>query len=160
MDKRTVLFVIALSLTLFLVNIFFQYQNVQKKQEWLKQQKAKETEKETKTKEETTQPAFTGSQPTKKAEEAFYVLETPFQQLVFSNIGGALAEVNLPFRSKDNPLSVVREIEFDRDMRQNFPNNAYFPAHPYYTPPASSGDDAVFHEKENWEATIPFYAAN
>lgn len=46
MDKRTILFVIGLSLTLFLVNIFFQYQNMQKKQEWLSQQRLKEVLKE------------------------------------------------------------------------------------------------------------------
>ncbi|MBS4168569.1 membrane protein insertase YidC [Parachlamydia sp. AcF125] len=67
-------------------------------------------------------------------EELFYVLETPYQQLVFSNYGGALAEINLPVQSKQNPKSVVKEIEFDREMVAHHPNNAYFPAHPYFTP--------------------------
>lgn len=68
------------------------------------------------------------------AEEKFYVLENEYQQLVFSNIGGSLAEINLPFASKTNKESVVREIEFDRDMVANHPYNAHFPAHPYSTP--------------------------
>ena len=46
MDKRTILFVLALSLSLFGVNLFFQYQNVQKKQEWVQQQQIKQAQKE------------------------------------------------------------------------------------------------------------------
>ncbi len=70
----------------------------------------------------------------KTTEEKFYVLETPYQQLVFSNFGGALSEINLPFASKNDPLSVVRPIEFDREIVEKHPYNAYFPAHPYFTP--------------------------
>ena len=83
----------------------------------------------------------------KKTEEKFYVLENPYQQLVFSNRGGALAEINLPFRTKDNELSVVREIEFDRDMLKEHPINAYFPAHSYYTPPSSPNEEPLLHEQ-------------
>jgi YidC/Oxa1 family membrane protein insertase len=67
-------------------------------------------------------------------EEKFYVLENEYQQLVFSNIGGSLAEINLPFSSKNNKESVVRSIEFDREMVENHPYNARFPSHPYSTP--------------------------
>lgn len=69
-----------------------------------------------------------------KPQEKFYVLENDYQQLVFSNYGGALVEINLPFRNDKNKVSVVREIEFDRDMVANHPYNAHFPAHAYYTP--------------------------
>ncbi|WP_068466513.1 membrane protein insertase YidC [Candidatus Protochlamydia phocaeensis] len=94
------------------------------------------------------QPIQTPSQPSnKKAEEKFYVLENAYQQFVFSSRGGALAEINLPFETKDNPQSVVREIEFDRDMVKNHPYNAYFPAHPYYTPSSSNSDSFTFHEQ-------------
>lgn len=74
--------------------------------------------------------------PGQKAEEKFYVLETPYQQLVFSNYGGALAEINLPF-AKEDPQSVVKEIEFDREMVEKHPYNAHFPSHAYYTPGAN-----------------------
>ena len=158
MDKRTILFVIALSLSLFLVNIFFQYQNVQKKQEWLKQQQNKEAQKAKSQKNQTfPESASSGEavnpneqailRSAKKGEEKFYVLETPYQQLVFSNYGGALAEINLPFRTKDNESSVVREIEFDREMVKSHPENAYFPSHPYHTPSAASGEEPVQHEQ-------------
>jgi YidC/Oxa1 family membrane protein insertase len=75
-----------------------------------------------------------------KGEEKFYVLENAFQQLVFSNHGGALVEINLPFRDKNNQSSVVREIEFDREMIERAPYNAYFPARPYYLPGKEKGE--------------------
>lgn len=147
MDKRTILFVVSLSLTLFLVNLFFQSQNIQKKEEWVNQQKNKKSE-EKKQSSPSSNPTFpTSVRPAKKSEEKFYVLENDYQQLVFSNYGGALAEINLPFHSKENPASVVREIEFDRDMIKERPYNAYFPAHPYYTPPSSTGEEPQLHEK-------------
>lgn len=162
MDKRTILFVIALSLSLFLVNIFFQYQNVQKKQEWLKQKELREAQQ---AKSEKIPPSSAESksfdqasnnqapnpneqsQPrsAKRGEEKFYVLETPYQQLVFSNYGGALAEINLPFHTKENQESVVREIEFDREMVQSYPENAHFPSHPYYTPPETAEGKTILN---------------
>ncbi len=73
--------------------------------------------------------------------EQFYVLENEYQQLVFSNYGGALAEINLPFRTKENKNSVVREIGFDRDMVEHHPYNAMFPAHAYFTPGQGSFEE-------------------
>lgn len=67
-------------------------------------------------------------------EEKFFVLENDFQQLVFSNVGGALAEINLPFKTRDGNETVVKEIEFDRQMVAQHPYNAKFPSRPYYTP--------------------------
>src|SRR5689334_23791 len=52
MDKRTFLFVIALSLTLFGLNLFFQYYNGQRQQEWQQQQRASQALKEKKLSEE------------------------------------------------------------------------------------------------------------
>lgn len=69
-----------------------------------------------------------------KAEEQFYVLENEFLQLVFSTYGGALSEINLPFKSEENPHSVVRKIAADREMIEEDPQNALFPLHAYFTP--------------------------
>lgn len=66
-------------------------------------------------------------------EQKFYVLENGYQQLVFTNIGGALYEINLPFQGEDQ-VSIVKEIGFDREMEQNYPWNDYFPNYPYYLP--------------------------
>lgn len=89
----------------------------------------------------TTSLSRTSKDEQEKKEERYYVLENPYQQLVFSNYGAALVEVNLPFQNKSDPKSVVKEIEFDRQMVQTEPQNAYFPGHPYLTP------DQEFHEK-------------
>ncbi len=66
-------------------------------------------------------------------EETFYLLENEYQQLLFSNYGGALVEINLPFQSDDNELSVVKEIEFDRDIEEHSKPNSQFPLFPHYT---------------------------
>jgi YidC/Oxa1 family membrane protein insertase len=65
--------------------------------------------------------------------EKYFVLQNETMQLVFSNIGGALAEINLPFASKDHPSSVVKEISFDRTLVQDSPKNSRFPLRPYAT---------------------------
>lgn len=150
MDKRTLLFVFALSLTLFGVNLFFQHQNTQKKQEWLEHQKQlppSPKKVEEKIEQWTSPTSISPASPTQKSPEKFFVLETPYQQLVFSNYGGALAEINLPFRTKTNTLSVVREIDFDRKMVEDHPYNALFPSRAYYTPSSTPGGEPEFHEK-------------
>jgi YidC/Oxa1 family membrane protein insertase len=78
-------------------------------------------------------------------QEQFYVLENDFQQLVFSNIGGALAEVNLPFKTDKNQQSVVREVQVDRDMIEHHPMDAQFPLRPYIT--ANEKGERTSHEK-------------
>lgn len=59
--------------------------------------------------------------------ERYFVLENEYQQLVFSNVGGSLVEINLPFTDGKNPLSVVKPIQADRDMVKFDPKNAQFP---------------------------------
>lgn len=68
------------------------------------------------------------------SKQNYFVLENDYQQLVFSNVGGALVEINLPFHSDSNTSSVVNEIGFDREIAKDYPANAHFPAHPYYRP--------------------------
>ncbi len=86
-----------------------------------------------------------GDTVSKKVEERFYVLQNRYQQLVFSNYGAALAEINLPFVSENDNSSVVKEVEADRLMVQDYPYNARFPSHPYYTP-SENGKEPQRHE--------------
>jgi YidC/Oxa1 family membrane protein insertase len=74
------------------------------------------------------------SSPFKPAGQKYYVLENAYVQLVFSNVGGSLVEINLPFESEEDRVSVVKEIGFDRQIAKEYPANARFPAHPFYTP--------------------------
>ncbi len=71
--------------------------------------------------------------------EQFYVLQNDLVQLVFSNIGGALAEINLPFTSKTNTASQVRPVEFDNILAEDYSSYDYFPASGYrYFDPSSN----------------------
>ena len=150
MDKRLLTFVVSLSLSLFLVNMYFQKQHDEALRVWNEQNKAKtELVKKVSEPGPISLPEATEDSPrlsvSKKTEEQFYVLQNAFHQLVFSNYGGALAEINLPFQTPENPKSVVKEIEFDRDMVEHHPENAHFPAHAYFTP-GQSATDFVKHE--------------
>jgi len=75
--------------------------------------------------------------------QQYYLLENEYQQLVFSNIGGALVEINLPFFSEKNHESVVRPIAFDRDFEEKHAANAFFPAHPVLRHDGSIQDKGV-----------------
>ena len=74
--------------------------------------------------------------PTSSSNEAdreqYYVLENEYQQLVFSSIGGALVEVNLPLQSDSNEKTLVKSIEVDRDITEYHKANARFPSKSYY----------------------------
>lgn len=73
-----------------------------------------------------------GVTPAQRNEE-FYVLENEYQQLVFSTRGGSLAEINLPLKSSKDLKSIVREIDIDREILKQSPQNARFPLYPFYT---------------------------
>ncbi|HSX37916.1 MAG TPA: membrane protein insertase YidC [Chlamydiales bacterium] len=68
------------------------------------------------------------------ANEEFFCLENEYQQLVFSTRGGSLAEINLPLKLSKDSKSLVREIDIDREILAQSPQNARFPLHPYRTP--------------------------
>lgn len=138
MDKRTFIFILLFTIVIYGVNIYFEGQRQEELREWQAYQKTLKEEEAKKEPKKETAPQTAAStetkEPAKKSEEKFYVIQTPYQQLVFSNYGGALAEINLPFQSKEDQKSVVKEIEFDRDMVEHHPYNAHFPAHAYFTP--------------------------
>jgi YidC/Oxa1 family membrane protein insertase len=127
MDKRTLLFMICVSLAFFGVHYWFGPEQAAKKPTQEVAQKP-------------TPRAFVAqASPLSTPQgETYYVLENEYQQLVFSNIGGSLVEINLPTR-KTNPNSYVKEIDFDREILATSPQNARFPAKAYSTP---NGDHA------------------
>ncbi|MEK7339966.1 MAG: hypothetical protein AABZ92_04540, partial [Verrucomicrobiota bacterium] len=64
-------------------------------------------------------------------QQQFFVIENAYQQLVFSNIGGAISEINLALYNKKDSQTPVRPIAFDRIIEKDFPQNSHFPAFPY-----------------------------
>jgi YidC/Oxa1 family membrane protein insertase len=127
MDKRSILFVVFLTASLFFVNQWFNH----------KDQERKAVTPSSKPIENTAIPELSQSASTpilpKESSQQFYVLENEYQQIVFSNIGGAIAEINLPFQSSTNEKSIVLPIEFDREMQEDHPANDYFPRSSYWT---------------------------
>lgn len=72
--------------------------------------------------------------PQPQIDETRYVIENQYQQLVFSNRGGALAEINLPFQSNNNRLSVVQPIGTDEQIEESSPRNNFYPLFNHYGP--------------------------
>ncbi len=153
MDKRTLLFVILLTVTLFFVNMWFEAPRQEQMRQWQEQQKLKKAE-EAQT--QLTEPVVQET-PSKKTPESYYVLENDYQQLVFSNIGGCLAEINLPFESEKNKDSDVKEIDFDRTILKDHPYNALFPSVPYST---ASEKGSVAHSKGKEGGYYPLLRRN
>lgn len=102
MDKRSFVFILVLSIVLFFVNV------------WILPPVATP---------QTVEIAPLEVNPS----ERFYVLENDTQQIVFSNLGGAINEINLPFISNKDNISIVRPIEFDREIEKESPQNAQYP---------------------------------
>jgi YidC/Oxa1 family membrane protein insertase len=133
MDKRSILFVLCVTLAFFGVNTWFGDQQSENRRQH-----------ETKIAGEKN-PSLMNAAPHLMAQhsgftenaydgqEEFYVLENEYQQLVFSTRGGSLAEINLPFLSKKHPGSIVKEIDIDRLIEKQSPQNAYFPLESYQT---------------------------
>ena len=121
MDKRSLIFVLGLTVALFFVHQYFTSKEPAPQPKTVVVQEEKVPEK----------PYMPRTEETAQdQEEHYYVLENDYQQLVFSNVGGAITEINLPFKSEGNQKSIVLDIDFDRDMKKESPLNAYFPEAP------------------------------
>ena len=122
MDKRTLLFMICVSLAFLGVHAWYGRQEGEVK----------------KPVEATAKKIIAQAAPIYTSQgETYYVLENEYQQLVFSNIGGSLVEINLPLKGA-SPKSYVKEIDIDRRILAASPQNARFPLKPYLTP---NGDE-------------------
>jgi YidC/Oxa1 family membrane protein insertase len=116
MDKRSILFIVVLTAAFFLIN------NVLFPPKYTPQVAEKVA----------AAPAA-APQKVEKPQEQLFVIENEFQQLVFSSLGGALAEINLPLQSEKNIHSVVKGIDADRTLAKKYPESDQFPNGPYQT---------------------------
>ncbi len=66
--------------------------------------------------------------------EDFYVLQNEKQQVVFSTLGGAIAEINLVVTGD------IEKIGVDQQIVEKSPQNAYFPNAPYYVIDSSGNE--------------------
>jgi len=65
--------------------------------------------------------------------EKYYLLENELMQVVFSDKGGAISEINLKLHSPTNPSSIIYPVSIDRKMKKQSPQNNLFPLHKSYT---------------------------
>ncbi|PCI78657.1 hypothetical protein COB21_00305 [Candidatus Aerophobetes bacterium] len=63
--------------------------------------------------------------------EQLYVLENETMQLVFSNLGGSICEVNLPIKSSQHPHSVILSVDEDALIAKQAPLSNLFPLSVY-----------------------------
>lgn len=115
MDKRSILFIVVLTAAFFFIN------NVLFPPKYTPPKPVQTT----------------ATTPTPKRQinpdEQLFVIENEYQQLVFSSLGGALAEINLSLQSEQHPHSFVKEIETDATLKKDYPQNDLFPKGPYQT---------------------------
>lgn len=133
MNKRSFLFVLILTVGFFFLN------------QWLFPPKqppiTTETQKVYVEPVIETQPLATNA--LRQQQQQFFVIENAYQQLVFSNIGGALAEINLTLYNKKDSQTPVRPIAFDRIIEKDFPQNSHFPSFSYF---AADGGEQKVHQ--------------
>lgn len=112
MDKRSVIFIILLTLTFFFINTYlFPPQPLPPPQAVVEDVKPK-------------------PKPSREKGD-LYVIENESQQLVISTLGGTVAEINLPLKSKAHPNSPVRSISADRTLQDEYPQFDHFPSGAY-----------------------------
>ena len=118
MDKRSFIFVIGLTIALFFVNQWFAPPpRVATKPPV---EKVAQTPPEEKVVVTQAPPVSTSTQ------EEYFVMENDYQQIVFSSMGGAIAEINLPFATKENKESIVLSTALDRAFQERYKINDYF----------------------------------
>lgn len=72
------------------------------------------------------------TEPIKPNNEEFYVLENDYQQVVFSNLSGAIAEINLTVSSEEKSKGAIEAIALDKEIAEKTPQNALFPNFSYH----------------------------
>lgn len=63
------------------------------------------------------------------SDEKFYMLENDNMQVVFSTLGGAIAELNLKTQSKEDPQSIIKSVALSKKIAKESPQNNLFPLH-------------------------------
>jgi len=110
MDKKTLIYIILLFVSFYFIQLFF----APSPPKIVKKPVLKIEKKEVKN-------------------EYFYVLENEYQQLVFSNIGASLVEINLPLKTSENK-SIINPTEFDEKIIKDSYQNVFFPQNSYFKP--------------------------
>jgi YidC/Oxa1 family membrane protein insertase len=144
MDRKTIIFVVLMTATFYLVNHFlFPSKPLPSKPAVV----------------ETAQTPVS-TPPQNLSGEELYVIENKYQQLVVSSVNGALAEINLPLESKENTFSVVKKIRPDMIIEKDYPDTDRFPAGRYQTYQGSfeQGEVGGYYPLIRRDAAPQYYA--
>lgn len=122
MDRRSFVFIVLLTLSFLGIRYYYDE----------KQASLLETKIQQSTQQETPKKAPPQEPEKIKPEENnqvgnFYALESPYQQLIISDVGGSIREINLPFHSEQNTLSVVHPTYIDLELEEQKDPSSYFP---------------------------------
>jgi YidC/Oxa1 family membrane protein insertase len=130
MDRRTIFFLFSVTFAFLAVRLGFYFFEEPKQREWNRQhQESISKTKEAAPEKPTPPPVSVPPVTPLSADASYLLLENSYEQLVISTKGGAIAELNLPFRSPSHPQSVVLPIEFDSLLSQQEPKICMFPLH-------------------------------
>ncbi len=113
MDKRQIVFLVVLT-----ISFFFIQQDLVPPREYSPPVQAEK---------EATPP------PPMPVEEELYVIQNNYQQLVISSLGGSLSEINLILENKEHPQSIVKAIQYDEILKDDYPQFDRFPLSSYQT---------------------------
>lgn len=116
MNKRSLIFFFVLSAAMLITNLFFKPKVTPPAPKSVVEEQVRTAQFEPKN---------------SPRNEKFYVLENEHQQLVFSNQGGAIAEINLPLKSEAHQNSKVYPLEFDEQLDEANSTHSLFPSHDY-----------------------------
>lgn len=117
MDKKAVIFVLVLTACFFFINNYL-FPPTQQPPAPAVVEKTVSTQ-------------VTQSAP--KNNETLYVLENNYAQLVFSNLGGSLSEINLVLQDKEHQESIIKPIRTDKILKKYYPQDDLFPLGAYQT---------------------------
>ena len=121
MNKNSILFILAITATFFVINNFL-----------FPPKTYSPPPPESRT-EEIIEKNISAAPVYREPEEELYVLENQYQQIVFSSKGGSIAEINLVLKNKDNPQSYVKPIDIDKILENDYPAYDQFPLKNYQT---------------------------
>jgi YidC/Oxa1 family membrane protein insertase len=85
---------------------------------------------------------FSGS----KTEEKYYCLENDSIQVIFSNKGAAISELNMRLRDQGNLDSPILPVSVDKQIAKQSPNNNLYPLHKTFI--ADSKENSSFMENK------------
>lgn len=130
MDRRSVVFIILITLSFLGIRYYYDQKQEQALIEWKKNNPQDILEPFSHPKEPPSIQEPLKISPSHEAEpasNALYVLESPYQQIVISQKGGSIVEINLPFAKEPNQSGEVHAIYIDKELELQKNASAYFP---------------------------------